>query len=157
MDTGVAVERTWFRPVAGTTFAYVLVLAGTLLNPSAAAPSRLVLSISSRAQGWGVPIQASHPARVEFALNAAAFALLVFLLAWMWAAPRWHQWTAWGFVGSFSVEAFQALFLDGRSAQHVDVVANTLGALLGYVAITALRGSLPPAARHPAGPPDRSP
>jgi glycopeptide antibiotics resistance protein len=36
-----------------------------------------------------------------------------------------------GFAGSLAVELVQALFLDARSAQAIDVVANTSGAMAG--------------------------
>lgn len=51
--------------------------------------------------------------------------------ALVWRRTNWRDWTAYGFVISFGVEAVQALFLPHRSATFSDVVANTLGGLLG--------------------------
>jgi VanZ family protein len=39
----------------------------------------------------------------------------------------------YAFVGSCAVELLQGLYLPPRSAQFVDVVANTLGGLVGAV------------------------
>ena len=49
-------------------------------------------------------------------------------------STTWRDWTAYGFLFAGSVEVFQGLFLPERSATYVDVVANTLGALIGAVA-----------------------
>lgn len=67
-----------------------------------------------------------------------------------WPRSNWRDWTAIGFVLSGAVEVIQALALDGRSATFVDVVANTLGAFLGAIAVRAVSGSLGSAA-HPLG------
>jgi VanZ family protein len=42
--------------------------------------------------------------------------------------------------GSFGIEAVQALVLPARSAQFVDVVSNTLGALVGALLAVPLAG-----------------
>ena len=49
----------------------------------------------------------------------------------LWPRPTWRDWTAVGFAASFVVEVAQALVLDTRAATHSDVVANTLGILVG--------------------------
>jgi VanZ family protein len=43
----------------------------------------------------------------------------------------WRDWTAFGFCLACLVELLQGLLLPGRHASFSDVVANTLGALLG--------------------------
>ena len=52
------------------------------------------------------------------------------------ALPRhhWANWVVYGFVLSCAVELVQGLVLPPRSAQFEDVVANTLGALVGALA-----------------------
>ena len=57
----------------------------------------------------------------------------------LWPRPTWRDWTAVGFAASFVVEVAQALVLDARPATHSDVVANTLGTLVG--ALLAVAGS----------------
>ncbi len=120
--------------------AYAVLLAYMLLAPSSAAPSWLVAETSELGQAAGLPGLLVDPERVEFLLNVAAFAPVSLLGSLVWPALDWRDWTALGFVGAFAVEVVQALLLDGRSATHSDVVANTLGALVGAaVATLALR------------------
>jgi glycopeptide antibiotics resistance protein len=69
--------------------------------------------------------------RIEFGLNMLAFVPLSFLGTMVWPRLTWRDWTAIGFVASFLVEVVQAVALDARSATHADVVANTLGTLIG--------------------------
>lgn len=155
-STDAASRQLWFRGVSIALMVYLAILAFMLLNPSASAPSGLVEVFARAGDRVGLPASLVAPARVEFLLNIVAFAPVTFLASWLWTAPPWHEWMSWGFLASFGVEVFQAVFLDARSATHSDVVANTLGALVGYLVLRALRGSLPPAARPPAGPSDPS-
>jgi VanZ family protein len=48
------------------------------------------------------------------------------------------EWTAIGFLAAMFVELFQAFVLPGRTATFSDIVANTLGALLGALAVRLL-------------------
>lgn len=121
------------RVVAALLTAWVLILAVTLLAPSAAGPSWLVESVSAAGNAIGVPAALTVPERIEFVLNAAAFAPVSLLGTLLWPRWTWRDWTAGGFAASFSVEAFQAVFLSARSATYVDVVSNTSGALGGAV------------------------
>lgn len=86
----------------------------------------------------GLPSGFTEGARVEFALNAAMFVPLALLAALSFPSRPWASWVAYGFIGSFLVEAVQAVFLPDRSAQFVDVVANTLGATVGALLAVAL-------------------
>jgi hypothetical protein len=110
---------------------WVVVLAATLLAPSAAGPSRLVETASAILAGLGTPEALTALARVEFIINVAAFVPLSLLGTLLWPRLTWRDWTAIGFVASFLVEVVQAVLLAGRSATHADVVANTLGTLVG--------------------------
>lgn len=47
----------------------------------------------------------------------------------------WQDWTAYAFVGALAVEAAQGLLLPQRQTSASDVVANTLGLLLGALAV----------------------
>lgn len=122
------------RVVTGLLVAWLVILAVTLLAPSAAGPSWLVETVARIAGDLGVPTALADPVRVEFALNVVAFVPASFLGSLLWDRLTWRDWTAGGFVASFLVEAAQAVVLDQRSATHADVVANTLGALVGAVA-----------------------
>ena len=64
-------------------------------------------------------------------LNVVAFVPLSLLGSLLWTRPTWRDWTAVGFVVSFVVEVVQAVALDARQATNADVVANTLGMLVG--------------------------
>lgn len=140
------------RALAVALAAWTVVLAVTLLAPSAAGPSWLVETGSGILGRLGLPEVLAAPERVEFGLNAAAFVPLSLLGTLLWPRPTWRDWTAIGFTASFLVEVVQAVALCGRSATHADVVANTLGTLLGALLGLAVgsedRADLPD--RHPA-------
>jgi hypothetical protein len=140
------------RALAVALAAWTVVLAVTLLAPSAAGPSWLVETGSGILGRLGLPEVLAAPERVEFGLNAAAFVPLSLLGTLLWPRPTWRDWTAIGFTASFLVEVVQAVALGGRSETHADVVANTLGTLLGALLGLAVgsedRADLPD--RHPA-------
>ena len=138
------------RGVAVALAAWTVVLAVTLLAPSSAGPSWLVETVSALLGRLGVPEVLAAPERVEFGLNVAAFVPISLLGALLWPRPTWRDWTAIGFAASFLVETVQAVALDGRSATHSDVVANTLGTLLGALLGLAVVVGL---SRTPAGGP----
>ena len=78
--------------------------------------------------------------RLEVVLNVAIVAPLVFLASFVRPSYGWRDWTALGFAAALTVEALQGLLLPARQASFSDVVANTLGALVGAVlARAALR------------------
>lgn len=49
----------------------------------------------------------------------------------LWRRSRWWQWSLLGLLLSVGVELVQARYLPGRSPQIEDIVANSLGALIG--------------------------
>ena len=76
---------------------------------------------------------------MEFLCNVVLlvpFAVLGSLVLPRWS---WQDWTAWGFLLAGAVELTQGLVLSGRDASYADVVANTLGALLGAWLVVAVR------------------
>jgi Na+/glutamate symporter len=110
---------------------WVVLLVAVLLAPSTAGPDWLIVTIADGLGGAGLPPALISPRRVEFMLNVAAFVPLSLLGTMLWPRPTWRDWTAAGFAASFVVEVAQALVLDTRAATHSDVVANTLGTLVG--------------------------
>ena len=141
------------RATAVVFAAYAVLLLEVLLNPSPAAPSRLVAVVAEVGARAGLPAVLVAAERVEFGLNVAAFAPLSLLGSWLWPRIALAQWTAAGFAGSLLVEIVQVA-LPARSATHADVVANTLGAALGAaLGMLALRAARSRAGRPGAGRP----
>lgn len=118
------------RAAAVALAAYAVLLLVVLLNPSPAAPSRLVAVVAEAGARAGLPAALVVAERIEFGLNVMAFAPLPLLGSLLWPRIAVGQWTAAGFAFSLLVEIAQVA-LPARSATHADVVANTLGAALG--------------------------
>ena len=126
------------RPATRVVALVLLVLYGaglvavlTEYNPTVAVD--VVGRVSDWATARGMPASMSTPERVEFGLNALMFSPAVLLVSVALPQHPWANWVVYAFVGSGLVELWQGLFLPPRSAQMVDVVANTLGGLLGAV------------------------
>lgn len=117
--------------------AYLLALAAVLLAPTSAFPSYVVTSVADRAAAWGLSPTLFAPARVEFLLNVLILVPLTTVARVLWPRRGWTEWTAYGFVVACVVEAVQVP-MAGRSASMSDVVANTLGALVGALLGAAL-------------------
>jgi hypothetical protein len=118
--------------------AYVALLAAVLLAYTPALAVDVVSHVEATLQAWGAPEALTAPGRVEFVLNAAMFTPLTFLAALTFPEHPWANWAVYGFLGSCGVELLQGLLLPPRSAQFEDVVANTLGAVVGSVAAALL-------------------
>lgn len=118
---------------------YLLVLLFALLTPSAATPSSSVSWVAEVLRSLGAPERVLIPDRVEFLCNVAILVPATALGSLLWRAPSWRDWTAYGFVFAGTIEVVQGLLLPQRSATYVDVVANTLGALLGAMLVAAAR------------------
>lgn len=87
----------------------------------------------------GAPQGATAPHRVEFALNALIIVPIAAAGRVRFSGTSWRDWTAWTFVASAGIEAFQGLVLAGRSATFVDIAANTTGALAGVLAVSGIK------------------
>ena len=111
--------------------AWIGLLVVVLLAPSSRGPDWAIFHLSDALRGLGLPEALAHPGRVESMLNVVAFVPLSLLGSLLWTRPTWRDWTAVGFVVSFVVEVVQALALGARQATNADVVANTLGMLVG--------------------------
>lgn len=131
-------SRQWVWVSRVLLVGWLLFLAWVLLQPSPASATGIVAHVSDALVARGLPETLVHPYRVEFVLNALMFAPLPFLGVGAFPRWSWTDWVAWAFVGSACAEVYQGLLLDNRSAQFVDIVANTAGALLGAVAAQVL-------------------
>ena len=78
-------------------------------------------------------------AQAEFLCNVAILAPVSALGSLVWRRTTWRDWTAYAFVIASLVEITQGLLLGERTASTADVVANTLGGLVGAVVVLAAR------------------
>jgi glycopeptide antibiotics resistance protein len=87
---------------------------------------------------YGVPLWFGYT-KLEFSANVVMFAPLAFLLTLTQPTRRW--WLALVLCPALSgaIELTQAIFLDARFATLTDVLANSIGALLGVVLAVAAR------------------
>jgi len=85
--------------------------------------------------------------KLEFSANIAMFVPAGFLVAMLLPARRW--WLALLIVPTVSlgIELTQAIFLSSRFATFNDVIANSLGAVIGAILFVAMRGALTPGVR----------
>ncbi len=81
-------------------------------------------------------IRAGH---LEVAANVALFVPLGLLIVRMVPARRWWLAAVAGMAASCTIEAVQFLALDQRQASLRDIASNTLGALLGALAVVWVR------------------
>lgn len=125
--------------VCAALVAWVVLLAVVLLAPTSRGPDWVIFHLTDALRGLGVPEVLAHPGRVESMLNVVAFVPLGLLGSLLWPRPTWRDWTALGFVASFLVEVVQAVALDARQATNADVVANTLGMLVGALLALLVR------------------
>lgn len=129
------------RPTRSTVVARVLlvgvlvVLAVVVLSPTSNAPDALLTLVREHLAALGAPAWFTDPVRAEQVANVAIL-LPVGVLGGL-ALPQlsWQDWTAYAFVGALAVEAAQGLLLPQRQTSASDVVANTLGLLLGALAV----------------------
>ncbi len=101
------------------------------------------------------------PGDVEFGLNIVLFAPLTLLGTLLFPRLTWEAWVGLALLVSGAIEYSQLILLPDRSATVTDLVANTLGGLLGallgrwvLLRLRALAGGSPD--WPPGGPPDRS-
>jgi hypothetical protein len=133
---------TWLRGHAGPLLLiYLVVLAVVLLSPSNTVQTDAVVGGADLLTRLGAPD--SHQLRlgVEFAENVLIIAPVTFFASLLRPRYSWLEWTALGFLVALLVEVIQAVALPDRSATYSDIVANTLGALLGALVVRVLRGT----------------
>ena len=113
---------------------YTALLLVALLAPTSDEQSGMVTWVGGVMADLGLPRWLSNYQRLEVVMNALIIAPVSFLGSMLRPSISWRDWTAYGFAASMAVEAIQLTLLPGRQASFSDVVANTLGALLGAVA-----------------------
>jgi glycopeptide antibiotics resistance protein len=119
---------------------YLLFLAYVFLNPSSEMPSTAVSVVGRVLLRLGLNESFMTPERVEFVCNVLILVPVPVLGSLVFPRWSWRDWTAVGFVLAGVVEVTQGLLLPARDASHADVVANTLGALLGGLVVAVLSG-----------------
>ena len=112
-------------------FVALCVGAFLVFQPSAALPIRAVLKTHYFLLAHGAPRWAAAAGVWEFVYNVALFVPPFFVLLLLWPRVRVAWWVLGGLGLSVLIEVTQASFLHGRDAQLRDVLANTLGALVG--------------------------
>jgi glycopeptide antibiotics resistance protein len=113
---------------------YLVVVALIVFWPTAGHASGSVHGIWSVLQVVGVPAWVT-PKGIEFVTNVLLFMPLSFLGHAFRPRWRWQGWFAAGLTGTILIELGQALFLPDRSPALIDIAANTLGAVLGYLLV----------------------
>jgi VanZ family protein len=140
-----ATDRPRLRRIAGLALAlYAALLGLVLLSPRSTTQSQLVLRLVRGLDWLGAPESLVTYARAEVLMNAVIVVPLTFLGSLVLRRLRWQDWTAYAFLGACAVEGFQGLVLPHRQASFSDIVANTLGALVGALLVRVFRGSKSP-------------
>jgi glycopeptide antibiotics resistance protein len=130
---------TWLRSHAGPLLLiYVVVLAVVLLSPSNSVQSDAVNGGAELLQRLGLQNTNSLWRWVEFGENVLIIAPVTFFASLLRPRYSWLEWTALGFLAALLVEVIQAVALPDRRATYSDIVANTLGALLGALVVRLL-------------------
>jgi glycopeptide antibiotics resistance protein len=123
------------RRLAGVLLAiYLLVVAFIVFLPTAGIASGSVHRMWAVLHAAGAPTWVT-PSGVEFLTNVLLFIPLSFLGHTFRPHWAWGRWLLTGLAGTLVIEAVQMVLLPGRSAALIDVVANTLGAVLGYAVV----------------------
>jgi glycopeptide antibiotics resistance protein len=124
--------------------AYLACLAVVLVQPVPTIASGVVEEVEELLRTLGAPSSATAQGRVELVLNAAMCVPVGALAVAAFPRVPWASWVGYGFALASLVELTQAVLLPARSAQAVDVVANTVGVLVGAATaagVQRLRGS----------------
>ena len=134
----VGAEVIFSRRVAGLLLAaYVVVGALIVFWPTGDIASESVRAIWDVLREAGAPVLLS-PHVVEFGTNVLLFVPLGFLGHTLVPRWRWLGWLLAGLAASTVIELTQYVFLSGRDASVLDIVANTSGAVAGYLAAVLL-------------------
>jgi glycopeptide antibiotics resistance protein len=116
---------------------YLAVVAVLVLDPSQQAPGASLSLVARVLQAAQVPVPANSSV-LEVLSNVALFVPFSLLGMLIWPARRALAWVGAGAVLSVAIELCQLLVLPQRFATISDVVANTLGSLVGAVLATVI-------------------
>lgn len=129
-----AIERTLRRISVGVLLAFLVIVALITLTPGPPDPDgqRELVRWLAQAHRGGFPLWITYDL-IEFSANVVMFLPLGLFAAL--ALPSGRRWLAMpiGMLLSVGIESAQAAGLPGRFASVSDVVANTSGAILGYL------------------------
>lgn len=129
--------------IAGALLAvYCLGLLFVLFSPSSTRQADAVVWLGHVLSHLGAPDRFVVFSRLEIVLNIAIVAPVTFLATFARPSFSWRDWTAFGFCLACAVELLQGFLLPGRQASFSDVVANSLGALLGALVGAGVRTSV---------------
>jgi glycopeptide antibiotics resistance protein len=118
---------------------YSVLLGVALLAPTSGTQSSMAAWVVDLGTAVGFSPETATQARAEFLCNAAILAPVSALGSLIWTGTTWRDWTAYAFVIAGTVELVQGLVLPDRTASYIDIVANTLGGLLGAVVVLMAR------------------
>jgi glycopeptide antibiotics resistance protein len=137
------------RVLAALAVAYGVALAVLVGGPWGWALNRLTVWFYVQFRyRWPIAPDWALPEHYGVLLNVLLFVPVGVLLVAALRLPWWAA-TALAACGSAGIELVQGLFL-AREASLTDVVANTVGALLGAVAVSLLRRRHRRRSRRPA-------
>ncbi|AMB59396.1 VanZ family protein [Microterricola viridarii] len=126
--------------------AYLVALALIVFTPGSDAErvTGILASVAHAVEAWGVPFELGYGV-LEFGANIVLFVPFGLLLGMN--APLWHPWlvVATGLATSCLIE-FVQLGLPSRFSTASDLLANTLGTVLGVALLALWRQA---AARRP--------
>ena len=114
---------------------YSALLGVALLAPTSGTQSTMASWASDLGTWIGFSTETANQGRAEFLCNVAIVAPVSALGSLVWPRTTWRDWTAYTFLLAGIVELTQGLVLSSRTASYVDIVANTLGGLVGAAAV----------------------
>ena len=129
---------TLSRRAAATVLAlYLLTLVFIVFWPNHEFSTPSIDGMTRAARDLGARPRWVSRGAVGFGLNVLLFVPLSFLGSVLKPQWGWGRWALAGLAAAATIELVQMLFLSGRMPSAGDVLANTMGALVGY-ALAAL-------------------
>lgn len=133
-------RRLRLRSAARVLLLPYLVALGLIVwlpGQDAEAVTGVVATMARMLEGWGVPFDVGYPV-LEFIANIALFVPFGALVAMAWPSLQAWKVIAAGAATSIVIELVQ-IALPTRFPTVSDVIANTLGAAVGFAVVAMLR------------------